>query len=112
MSKRRRKETKRTWKSKKEKEWHSNAGGHKGEQKREQQRRYRAKQKAKNQANKQRKPFGASYKRNEWKKTKAFQKENEIRKAVIRTQRWRLRIKLQKDNTDKQPTVPEKNTVK
>ena len=24
------------------------------------------------------------------------------RKAVIRTQRWRLRIKLQKDNTDKQ----------
>jgi hypothetical protein len=40
----------------------------------------------------------------------AIQKENEIRKAVIRTQRWRLRIKLQKDNTDKQPTVPEKNT--
>jgi hypothetical protein len=77
-----------------------------------QRRRYRARQKAKNQTNKQRKPFGASYKRNEWKKTKAFQKENEIRKAVIRTQRWRLRIKLQKDNTDKQPTVPEKNTVK
>ena len=44
------------------------------------------------------------------KKIKAIQKENEIRKAVIRTQRWRLRIKLQKDNTDKQPTVPEKNT--
>ena len=32
---------------------------------------------------------------------KAIQKENEIRKAVIRTQRWRLRIKLQKENTDK-----------
>jgi hypothetical protein len=40
------------------------------------------------------------------KKIKAIQKENEIRK----TQRWRLRIKLQKDNTDKQPTVPEENT--
>jgi hypothetical protein len=44
------------------------------------------------------------------KKIKAIQKENEIRKAVSRTLRWRLRIKLQKDNTDKQPTVPEKNT--
>ena len=42
-------------------------------------------------------------------KIKVIQKENEIRKAVIRTQRWRLRIKLQKDNTDKQPTVPEEN---
>jgi len=46
------------------------------------------------------------------KKIKAIQKENEIRKAVSRTLRWRLRIKLQKDNTDKQPTVPEENTVK
>ena len=40
-------------------------------------------------------------------KIKVIQKENEKRKAVIGTQRWRLRIKLQKDNTDKQPTVPE-----
>jgi hypothetical protein len=39
-----------------------------------------------------------------------IQKETEKRKAFIRTQRWRLRIKLQKDNTDKQPTVPEENT--
>jgi seryl-tRNA synthetase len=46
------------------------------------------------------------------KKIKAIQKENEIRKAVSRTLRWRLRIKLQKDNTDKQPTVSEDNTVK
>jgi len=61
------------------------------------------------QTNKQTKPFGASYKRNEWKKIKAIQKEDEIRKAV-RTQRWRLRIKQQKDNTEKQPTVPEDNT--
>ena len=40
-----------------------------------------------------------------------IQKENEKRKAVIciRTQRWRLRIKLQKDNTDKQPTIPEES---
>ena len=42
-------------------------------------------------------------------KFKVIQKENEKRKAVIRTQRWRLRIKLQKDNTDKQPTVPEES---
>jgi hypothetical protein len=34
---------------------------------------------------------------------------NSKRKSVIRTQRWRLRIKLQKDNTDKQPTVPEES---
>jgi hypothetical protein len=40
------------------------------------------------------------------KKIKAIQKENEIRKVVIRTQRWRLRIKLLKDNADKQPTGP------
>jgi len=33
-----------------------------------------------------------------------------MRKAVIRIQRWRLRIKLQKDNTDKQPTVPEESS--
>jgi hypothetical protein len=32
-------------------------------------------------------------------KIKAIQEENEIRKAVIRTQKWRLRIKLQKENT-------------
>jgi len=43
------------------------------------------------------------------KKIKVIPKENEKRKAVIRTQRWRLRIKLQKDNTDKQPTVPEES---
>ena len=43
-------------------------------------------------------------------KIKVIQKENEKRKAVIRTQRWKLRIKLQKDNTDKQPTVPEEST--
>jgi len=42
-------------------------------------------------------------------KIKVIKKENEKRKAVIRTQRWRLRIKLQKDNTDKQPTVPEES---
>ena len=42
-------------------------------------------------------------------KIKVIQKENEKRKAVIRTQRWRLRIKLQKDNADKQPTVPEES---
>ena len=39
-----------------------------------------------------------------------IQKENEKMKAFFRTQRQRLRIKLQKDNTDKQPTVPEENT--
>jgi len=43
-------------------------------------------------------------------KIKVIQKENEKRKAVIRTPRWKLRIKLQKDNTDKQPTVPEEST--
>jgi hypothetical protein len=42
-------------------------------------------------------------------KIKVIQKENEKRIAVIRTQRWRLRIKLQKDNTDKQSTVPEES---
>ena len=42
-------------------------------------------------------------------KIKVIQKENEKRKAVIRTQRWRLRIKLQQDNTDKQSTVPEES---
>jgi hypothetical protein len=42
-------------------------------------------------------------------KIKVIQKENEKRKSVIRTQRWRLRIKLQNDNTDKQPTVPEES---
>ena len=42
-------------------------------------------------------------------KIKVIQKENEKRKAVIRTQRWRLRIKLQKDNTDKQSTAPQEN---
>jgi hypothetical protein len=45
-------------------------------------------------------------------KIKVIQKENEKRKAVIRTHRLRLRIKLQNDNTDKQPTVPEDNTDK
>ena len=45
----------------------------------------------------------ASYKRKEW-KIKVIKKVNENRKAVIRWQRWRLRIKLQKDNTDKQST--------
>ena len=45
-------------------------------------------------------------------KIKVIQKENENRKAVIRTQRWRLRIKLQNDNIDKRPTVPEDNTDK
>ena len=61
----------------------------------------------KKQKNKQTKKTSASYKRNAWEKIKVIQRENEIIKAVIRTQRWRLRIKLQKDNTDKQPTVPE-----
>ena len=42
-------------------------------------------------------------------KIKVIQKENEKRKAVIRTQSWGLRIKLQKDNTEKQSTVPEEN---
>ena len=42
-------------------------------------------------------------------KIKVITKENEKRKAVIGTQRWRLRIKLQKDNTGKQPTVPEQS---
>ena len=42
-------------------------------------------------------------------KIKVIQKENEKRKSVIRTQRWRLRIQLQNDNTDKQPTVPEES---
>ena len=41
---------------------------------------------------------------------KIIQKENEKRKAVIRTQRWRLRTKLEKDNTDKQPTVPKESS--
>jgi hypothetical protein len=36
-------------------------------------------------------------------------RQNKKRKAVIRTQRWRLRIKLQKDNTDKQSTAPEES---
>ena len=66
-------------------------------QKREQQRRYRAKEKK----IKHRKPMHE--------KIKVIQKENEKRIAVIRTQRWRLRIKLQKDNTDKQSTVPEES---
>ena len=35
-------------------------------------------------------------------KIKIIQKENKKRKAVIRTQNWGLRIKLQKDNTEKQ----------
>ena len=43
------------------------------------------------------------------KKIKVIPKENQKRTAVIRTQRWRLRIKLQKDNTDKQPE-PEEST--
>jgi hypothetical protein len=43
--------------------------------------------KTKNKERKKEKPFVASYKRNEWKKIKAIQKENEIRKAVIRTQK-------------------------
>ena len=75
---------------------------------RRKQRRYRAKQEV--QKNPQK--TSASYKINECKNqsTKVIQKENEKRKAVIRTQRWRLRIKLQKDNTDKQPTVPEDST--
>jgi hypothetical protein len=42
-------------------------------------------------------------------KIKVIKKENKKRKAVIRTQRWRLRIKLQKDNTDKQSTAPEES---
>ena len=42
-------------------------------------------------------------------KIKVNQKENGKRKAIIRTQRWRLRIKLQKDNTDKQSTLPEES---
>jgi hypothetical protein len=52
-------------------------------------------------------------KNKEWKNQSTqnvIQKETEKRKSFIRTQRWRLRIKLQKDNTDKQPTVPEENT--
>ena len=81
-------------------------------QKREQQRRYRAKKSPKTKQktkNKQTKKTSASYKTmNE--KLKVIQKANENRKAVIRTQRWKLRIKLQKDNTDKQPTVPEEST--
>ena len=42
-------------------------------------------------------------------KIKVIQKENEKRKTVVRTQRWRLRIKLQRGNADKQPTVPEES---
>ena len=44
--------------------------------------------------NKQRKPVHLIKEMNE--KIKVIQKENKKRKAVIRTQRWRLRIKLQK----------------
>ena len=78
-------------------------------QNREQQRRYRAKQKAKNkQANKERKPVRPIKEINE--KIKVIQKENEKRKSAIITQRWKLRIKLPKDNTDKQPTVQEEGT--
>ena len=43
-------------------------------------------------------------------KIKVIQKENEKRIAVIRAQSWGLRIKLQKDNTEKQSTVPEEST--
>ena len=71
-------------------------------QNREQQRRYRAKQKAKKNpktTTKHRKPVHPTKEMNE--KIKVIQKENEKRKAVIRTLRWRLIIKLQKDNTDK-----------
>ena len=68
-------------------------------QNREQQRRYRAKQ-----TNKTIHPIKEM---NE--KIKVIQKENEKRKDVIRTQSWGLRIKLQKDNTEKQSTVPEEN---
>jgi hypothetical protein len=42
-------------------------------------------------------------------KNQSNSKENEIRKAVIRTQRWRLRNKLQRNNNDEQPTVPEES---
>jgi 2-methylisocitrate lyase-like PEP mutase family enzyme len=59
-------------------------------QKGEQQRRYRAK---KNKTkNKERKPVHSIKEMIE--KIKVIKKENEKRKAVIRTQRWRLRIKL------------------
>ena len=81
-----------------------------GDKKREQQRRYRAKQKAKKPqktTTKHRKLVHPIKEMNE--KIKVIQKENEKRKSVIRTQRWRLRIKLQNDNTDKQPTVPEES---
>ena len=43
-------------------------------------------------------------------KIKVIQKENEKRKSAIITQRWKLRITLPKDNTDKQPTVQEEGT--
>ena len=65
------------------------------------------KQNKKQKTNKQRKPVHPIKTMNE--KIKVIQKENEKTKAVIRTQRWRLRIKLQKDNIDKQSTVPEEN---
>ena len=54
------------------------------------QRRYRAKKKT--TKNKERKPVHSIKEMNE--KIKVIKKENEKRKAVIRTQRWRLRIKL------------------
>jgi hypothetical protein len=68
----------------------------------------KTKTKTNKQTNKQTKVYHV--KEMNGKKIKAIQKENEIRKVVIRTQRWRLRIKLLKDNADKQPTVPEENT--
>ena len=63
-------------------------------QKGEQQRRYKTNNNKNNKTNKQRKPVHLIKEMNE--KIKIIQKENKKRKAVIRTQRWRLRIKLQK----------------
>ena len=90
MSKGRRNETKRMWKSKKKKEWHNNAGGNKDNKE-------DTGQNKKQKINNKESQLVHHIKEMNEKKIKAIQKENEIRK----TQRWRLRIKLQKENTDK-----------
>ena len=77
------------WKSKKKKEWHSNAEGDE-ETKRRTTKKIQSQKKT--TKNKERKPVHSIKEMIE--KIKVIKKENEKRKAVIRTQRWRLRIKL------------------
>ena len=75
-------------------------------QKREQQRRFRAKQRAKNSKQKRESTNYRKTSSDLKEKLKACQNVNEKKKAVLRTQMWRMRIKMKDNNRTEKITSP------